>query len=128
MKKYKKVLASICPIGKEHYEVYWKDNDQKVKYEYRDKDGELFSCLVSTLDDARDARNDWLRIKKHKNDKQYTLDDVVLYPDDGNLVPVIMKDNIPCAISQHALEKFLSEALQQLKTVLSIAKEIKDEI
>lgn len=103
---------STCPVDKEQYEVFWKNNKQKVQYDYRDKDGELFSCVEDNLDEARYARNRWIFNKRHKNDKQYKLDDVVLYPDEGgDMVPVIMKDKIPCVISQHALEKFLSEAL-----------------
>ena len=115
MKKDKKGI-STCPAGKEQYTVFWKKGEQKVQYDYRDKDGELFSCIENTLDYAREAKNIWLCNKKHKNDKQYKLNDVVLYPDEGgDLVPVVMKDGIACTLSQKGLEKFLSEALQKLR-------------
>ena len=115
MKTDKKGI-SICPVGKEQYKCFWKNNEQVVQYDYRDKEGELFSIIENTLDHAREARNMWLSRKSHRNDKPHTLDDVVLYPDEGgDLVPVIMKDNIPCTLSHKGLEKFLSEALQKLR-------------
>jgi len=122
MKKDKKGI-STCPAGKEQYTVFWKKGEQKVQYDYRDKDGELFSCIENTLDYAREAKNIWLCNKKHKNDKQYKLNDVVLYPDEGgDLVPVVMKDGIACTLSQKGLEKFLSEALQKIKNNVQIPK------
>jgi len=115
MKKDKKDV-STCPAGKEQYTVFWEKGEQKVQYDYRAKDGELFSVIENTLEHARDARNAWLSRKEFKKQKPYKLDDVVLYPDEGgDLVPVVMKDGIACTLSQKGLEKFLSEALQKIK-------------
>jgi len=53
--------------------------------------------------------------------KQYTLDDIVLYPDEyggygpQGLVPVIMKDGIPYCLSSKILESLLAEAIIRLQ-------------
>jgi hypothetical protein len=54
--------------------------------------------------------------------KQYTLDDIVLYPDEYDyynhierFVPVIMKDGIACCLNNKQLEYFLAEAISKLE-------------
>ena len=38
-----------------------------VQYDYRDADGELFSCVRPSLKDCRIARNEWLIKKGRKS-------------------------------------------------------------
>lgn len=46
--------------GQEQYECY-KDyrKKQRCQYDYRDEQGELFSCVRSTLAECRAARDEW---------------------------------------------------------------------
>jgi hypothetical protein len=48
--------------GEEQYE-YFTDRvtkKRRCQYDYRDDDGELFSCVRMTVEDCRRARNIWL--------------------------------------------------------------------
>lgn len=48
--------------GEEQYE-YFKDKvtkKRRCQYDYRDNDGELFSCIRLTLEDCQRARDAWL--------------------------------------------------------------------
>jgi len=53
--------------GQEQYETFTRTVNRKkktyVQYDYRDHDGELFSCVKPTLDDCRKARDAWLAAK-----------------------------------------------------------------
>ncbi len=66
------VLASPTPLaaGEERFEQYTSRMTPKpikrVQYDYRDLDGELFSCVKSTLKDCRAARDTWLEKKGRK--------------------------------------------------------------
>ena len=53
---------STCPRGKEQYEWYTSKNTGKryVQYDYRTADGQLFSCITATLEDAIALRDEWL--------------------------------------------------------------------
>ena len=61
--------TNTCPLnpqhlanGKEQYEKYYSSVLRKylVQYDYRHTNGELFSCVKSTLDACRAARDQWL--------------------------------------------------------------------
>ena len=42
-----------------------------VQYDYRHPtDGELFSCVKPTLDECREARDEWLTAKEGKEDRR----------------------------------------------------------
>lgn len=46
----------------EQYERYvdWRGN-ARIQYDYRDKNGNLFSCIKNTLEDCRRAKYEWLQ-------------------------------------------------------------------
>ena len=47
--------------GEEQHEYYTDaSKKRRCQYDYRDDDGELFSCVRHTLEDCRLARNIWL--------------------------------------------------------------------
>ena len=56
--------CSTCPAGRENYEFYTQKimgkRTKLVQYDYRHTDGELFSCVAKSLDDARSRRDAWL--------------------------------------------------------------------
>lgn len=53
--------CSTCPKGEERYEEYTSVKGKKlIQYDYRHKDGQLFSCVKPTLHECRKARNEWL--------------------------------------------------------------------
>lgn len=53
--------CSVCPAGEERYERYRSSlGKMMVQYDYRDHDGELFSCVSKTLDECREKRDKWL--------------------------------------------------------------------
>lgn len=53
--------------GDEQYEVYWSSilKAERVQYDYRDHDGELFTCIGTSLDDCRAKRDAWQRDRAH---------------------------------------------------------------
>lgn len=59
--------CSTCPAGRENYEFYTQKimgkRTKLVQYDYRHTDGELFSCVAKSLDDARSRRDAWLAKK-----------------------------------------------------------------
>jgi len=54
---------SIGP-GEEQYEIFTRRIGRQTKklcqYDYRDNSGKLFSCVATSLDDARARRDKWL--------------------------------------------------------------------
>jgi hypothetical protein len=54
--------------GQEQHETFSRKIGGKIKrycqYDYRDFDGELFSCTKPTLDACREARDEWLKAKE----------------------------------------------------------------
>lgn len=54
--------------GQEQYEQYISSVRKKVlvQYDYRDHDGELFSCVRPTLEECRAKRDEWLARKAGK--------------------------------------------------------------
>lgn len=60
--------CSICTAGKETYTIFRPANRQKkyCQYDYRHRDGELFSTVAPTLQLCRDKRDKWLQAKYYK--------------------------------------------------------------
>lgn len=56
--------------GQEQYEKFQSRIGRKVKtfysYDYRDHDGELFSCVKPTLEACRTARDAWVKAKEER--------------------------------------------------------------
>lgn len=55
--------VSTCPIGEERWEEYPYKRLTMIQYDYRAKDGELFSGVFETLESARLACDVWLKLK-----------------------------------------------------------------
>lgn len=59
--------CSTCLVSKENYEFFTvnlgRKTYEKVQYDYRHTDGELFSCVANSLDEAREKKNKWLNNK-----------------------------------------------------------------
>lgn len=60
--------CSICAAGSENYETFstriGRKRVKRVQYDYRNTDGELFSCIGGTLEECRERRDKWLNAKK----------------------------------------------------------------
>lgn len=75
MTKMTKNGVSTCTTpGEEKYE-FFKTHGFRPKtlcqYDYRDTDGVLFSCCMSSLEECRKAKDEWLNSKQAKtNDKE----------------------------------------------------------
>lgn len=56
---------SLLLPGKEDYCNYYSMIMKKemVQYDYRDVDGELFSCVTKDLEEARSKKEEWLKNK-----------------------------------------------------------------
>lgn len=59
--------CSTCEAGREQYEFYnyhrpygSRKTIRLVQYDYRHTDGELFSCVAPSLEEARKRRDTWL--------------------------------------------------------------------
>lgn len=56
--------------GQEQYEKFSRRIGRKTKtfysYDYRDLDGELFSCVKPTLEACRAARDAWVKAKEER--------------------------------------------------------------
>ena len=46
--------------GKEQFERFERRHKEYVQYDYRDLDGMLFSTVRRSLDECRQARDEWL--------------------------------------------------------------------
>ena len=61
-------VSSTTSHGTEQYETFYSAHRGKhvsrVMYDYRDNDGELFSCVAPTLAECRRKRDEWLKAKK----------------------------------------------------------------
>lgn len=57
--------------GEEQYEQFVSRDKRRrrryVQYDYRDVDGKLFSTIKPTLDECRQARDEWLGDKSQTN-------------------------------------------------------------
>ena len=68
--------SKSLPNGQEQYEYYdhlFIKGKKLCQYDYRDDDGELFSCVAPTLEKAHKKREAWLN-KKAGNEKQHQED------------------------------------------------------
>jgi len=60
-------MGAIATVtaGQENYEFFYMGTGKRRKkyyqYDYRAEDGELFSCVKSTLGACRIARDEWLK-------------------------------------------------------------------
>lgn len=56
--------CSTCLRGKEQHETFYltigRKKLRRVQYDYRRNDGELFTCIARSLEEARAKRDDWL--------------------------------------------------------------------
>lgn len=67
--------VSVCPTGEERYEYFTPAFARRTKkrfcqYDYRDTDGELFSCVAPTLEECCRRRDEWLQRKTNKETKR----------------------------------------------------------
>jgi len=55
--------TSTCPAGEERYEAFrLSDGAERIQYDYRSAaDNKLFSVVRKTLDECRQARDEWLQ-------------------------------------------------------------------
>ena len=58
-----KGISTTIEIGQEQFETFKSRVNKKtyVMYDYRDHDGNLFSCVCRTLEKCRKKRNEWLK-------------------------------------------------------------------
>ena len=60
--------CSVCANGEENTEHFTVDfggkgAKEKVQYDYRHTDGELFSCIADNIEQAREKCDNWLKNK-----------------------------------------------------------------
>jgi len=58
--------CSTCAPGQEQYEEFEHKNKTFFQYDYRHTNGELFSTVASSLDEARNKRDKWLENNGNK--------------------------------------------------------------
>jgi hypothetical protein len=58
-------ISTTTERGKENYESFRNYRGKKyVCYDFRDYDGELFSVVKPTLEECREAKDQWISNKK----------------------------------------------------------------
>lgn len=57
--------CSTCPAGGEQYEQYHSPRGLRVQYDYRTPEGALFTCVVKSLEEAREKRDKWLEARQN---------------------------------------------------------------
>ena len=70
---------SVCPTAEERHEYFTlalspRRKKRLCQYDYRDADGELFSCVAPTLEECRAKRDIWLNNKNNKLEKPRDFD------------------------------------------------------
>lgn len=57
--------AQSLPAGREQFEAFSSRVNRRdlIQYDYRDSDGELFSTVAPSLEEARARRDTWLKVK-----------------------------------------------------------------
>jgi hypothetical protein len=61
--------CSTCVCGQEQYETFRTPGGREaVQYDYRDVDGELFSTVAPTLEEARECCTRWLNQRTVRGD------------------------------------------------------------
>ncbi|GAB0482925.1 DUF based on B. Theta Gene description [Alistipes sp. cv1] len=63
--------VSACPTAEERHEYFTlalspRRKKRLCQYDYRDANGELFSCVAPTLEECRAKRDIWLNRKNNK--------------------------------------------------------------
>jgi hypothetical protein len=61
--------CSVCRTGQENYTAFrpaHRPQSAFYQYDYRHKDGELFSCVAPTLEACREKRDKWVQAKNCK--------------------------------------------------------------
>lgn len=53
--------CSTCPASSERYETFLSPIGMVLQYDYRDENGNLFSCVAVTLEIARRKRDLWIK-------------------------------------------------------------------
>ena len=59
-------VSTTTTPGIEQYEIFYigyLHRSKRYQYDYRHPDGELFSCVASTLTECRRKRDEWLSWK-----------------------------------------------------------------
>jgi len=57
--------CSTVKAGEEKYKTFNTKRGERVQYDYRALDGDLFSCVAKTLEAARLRRDEWI-VKRNK--------------------------------------------------------------
>ena len=54
--------CSLASNGEERYDEYYSAimRGKRIQYDYRTRDGKLFSCVAKSLEDARARRDAWI--------------------------------------------------------------------
>jgi len=69
-------VSTTTTPGQEQYEFYHsgfgKKRKKRCQYDYRDMDGELFSCVRDTLEECRKERDTWLQKRGQGRQNQPT--------------------------------------------------------
>ena len=67
-------VSTCTEAGTEKYENFQMGIGRRkrilVQYDYRNENGELFSCVKPTLDECRAARDKWLTTKQGKEENR----------------------------------------------------------
>ena len=67
-------VSTTTTPGQEQYEFYHsgfgRKRRKRCQYDYRDMDGELFSCVRDTLDECRKERDAWLQKREQERQTQ----------------------------------------------------------
>lgn len=67
-------VSTCTEAGTEKYENFQMGIGRRkrilVQYDYRNENGELFSCVKPTLDECRAARDKWLTAKQGKEENR----------------------------------------------------------
>ena len=63
--------VSVCPTAEERHEYFTltfspRRKKRLCQYDYRDADGELFSCVAPTLEECRQLRDEWIKGKEDR--------------------------------------------------------------
>lgn len=54
---------SQCQSGQENYEIFKSNKKDFFQYDYRTKNGQLFSCAAASLKKCREKKEIWLHNK-----------------------------------------------------------------
>lgn len=69
-------VSTCTEAGTEKYEKFQVGMGRRrrtlIQYDYRHTNGELFSCVKSTLDECQAERDKWLTAKIRKEEKRWT--------------------------------------------------------